>query len=147
MPVLWKSQEFREGYEWSSFLTASPWFAFDSELLNHWWIISIFLVNNAWGYISGCSLAEWAADEKCQLLCSINVQFFSQVKAVENLDKLFLDNSYKCQNIGNVCFFSSFPFEYLLLPWKKVSCQFSIKNLFSSGLPFKIQCYIVVPAA
>lgn len=38
--------------------------------------ILIFLVNNAWGYRSGCSLAEWAADEKCQLLCSTNVHVF-----------------------------------------------------------------------
>lgn len=98
-------------------------------------------MNNAWGYRSGCSLAEWAADEKCQLLCSTNVHFFSQVKAVENLEMLFLDNSYKCQNIGNVCFPSSFPFEYLLSQWRSQLPIFMM-SLFSLGLPLKIS---VVP--
>lgn len=50
---------------------------------------------------------------------------------------LFLDNSYKCQNIGNVCFFSSFPFAYLLLQWKSQLPIFHYKLIFL-GTPFKI---------
>lgn len=50
---------------------------------------------------------------------------------------LFLENSYKCQNIGNVFFFSSFPLDYLLFEWKSQLPIFQ-HSLFSLRLPLKI---------
>lgn len=65
--------------------------------------------------------------------------FFSpQVKAVENLDTLFFWHLLQMPKYWQCLLFLFFPIWIPVITVKKVSCQFSIMNLFSSGLLFKI---------
>lgn len=64
--------------------------------------------------------------------------FFPQVKAVENLDTLFFWHLLQMPKYWQCLLFLFFPIWIPVITVKKVSCQFSIMNLFSSGLLFKI---------
>lgn len=69
------------------------------------------------------------------LMCDF---FFPQVKAVENLDTLFFWHLLQMPKYWQCLLFLFFPIWIPVITVKKVSCQFSIMNLFSSGLLFKI---------